>query len=158
MRMMLDCGLLERFRIDQTVFCRWLMSVKKNYRPVTYHNWRHAFNVCQMMYTMLKVSGGHVRHCTGHRRVLSPSSTSVARGRNAPVTHSTVVHNHQRQGCSCIFLYSWYQQQLQPDCKVLQCKKSTFSWFGHINIEVCLNSFGKPPHIINDQLAHQVPL
>ena len=55
MRMMLDCGLLERFRIDQTVFCRWLMSVKKNYRPVTYHNWRHAFNVCQMMYTILKV-------------------------------------------------------------------------------------------------------
>ncbi|XP_043206376.1 dual 3',5'-cyclic-AMP and -GMP phosphodiesterase 11-like, partial [Amphibalanus amphitrite] len=54
MRMMLDCGLLERFRIDQTVFCRWLMSVKKNYRPVTYHNWRHAFNVCQMMYTILK--------------------------------------------------------------------------------------------------------
>ncbi|XP_037079257.1 dual 3',5'-cyclic-AMP and -GMP phosphodiesterase 11-like isoform X2 [Pollicipes pollicipes] len=54
MRMFLDCGLLERFRIDQLVFCRWLVSVKKNYRAVIYHNWRHAFNVCQMMYTILK--------------------------------------------------------------------------------------------------------
>ena len=27
---------------------------KKNYRPVKYHNWRHALNVCQTMFTMLK--------------------------------------------------------------------------------------------------------
>ncbi len=30
--------------------------MKKNYRPVTYHNWRHAFNVAQMMFAMFKVS------------------------------------------------------------------------------------------------------
>merc|ERR1711860_278064 len=35
------------------VICRWTCSVKKNYRPVTYHNWRHAFNVTQTMFTML---------------------------------------------------------------------------------------------------------
>lgn len=34
---------------------RWLLSVKKNYRPVTYHNWRHAFNVAQSMFTILTV-------------------------------------------------------------------------------------------------------
>jgi cGMP-specific 3',5'-cyclic phosphodiesterase len=28
--------------------------VKKNYRPVKYHNWRHALNVCQTMFTVLK--------------------------------------------------------------------------------------------------------
>jgi len=38
------------------VMCRWTCSVKKNYRPVTYHNWRHAFNVTQTMFTMLYVS------------------------------------------------------------------------------------------------------
>jgi len=54
MRMALDCGFMERFRIDHSVFVRWLLTVKKNYRAVTYHNWRHAFNVCQMMYTILK--------------------------------------------------------------------------------------------------------
>lgn len=38
------------------VLCRWTLSVKRNYRPVTYHNWRHAFNVAQTMFTMLYVS------------------------------------------------------------------------------------------------------
>ena len=36
------------------VLCRWILSVKKNYRPVKYHNWRHAFNVAQTMFTVLK--------------------------------------------------------------------------------------------------------
>ena len=34
------------------VLCRWILSVKKNYRPVSYHNWRHALNVCQTMFTI----------------------------------------------------------------------------------------------------------
>lgn len=36
------------------VLCRWTLSVKKNYRPVKYHNWRHALNVAQTMFAMLK--------------------------------------------------------------------------------------------------------
>jgi hypothetical protein len=28
--------------------------VKKNYRPVKYHNWRHALNVAQTMFAMFK--------------------------------------------------------------------------------------------------------
>lgn len=32
------------------------MSVKKNYRQVTYHNWRHAFNVGQTMFAIIKVN------------------------------------------------------------------------------------------------------
>ena len=31
-----------------------MLSVKKNYRPVKYHNWRHALNVAQTMFAMLK--------------------------------------------------------------------------------------------------------
>lgn len=34
-----------------------LLSVRKNYRPVTYHNWRHAFNVAQMMFAVLTATG-----------------------------------------------------------------------------------------------------
>lgn len=37
----------------QLTLCRWLLSVKKNYRAVIYHNWRHAFNVAQSMFTMI---------------------------------------------------------------------------------------------------------
>lgn len=36
------------------VLCRWILSVKKNYRPVKYHNWRHALNVTQTMFAMMK--------------------------------------------------------------------------------------------------------
>ncbi|GFS80411.1 dual 3',5'-cyclic-AMP and -GMP phosphodiesterase 11 [Trichonephila clavipes] len=38
------------------VLCRWLLSVRKNYRQVTYHNWRHAFNVGQMMFALLTIT------------------------------------------------------------------------------------------------------
>ncbi|KRT82575.1 hypothetical protein AMK59_3334, partial [Oryctes borbonicus] len=56
-RMFLDLDLVKRFHMDYEVLCRWLLSVKKNYRNVTYHNWRHAFNVAQMMFSILTVSG-----------------------------------------------------------------------------------------------------
>ncbi|KAJ6649109.1 Dual 3',5'-cyclic-AMP and -GMP phosphodiesterase 11 [Pseudolycoriella hygida] len=53
LRMFMDLDFVERFHIDYEVLCRWLLSVKKNYRNVTYHNWRHAFNVAQMMFSIL---------------------------------------------------------------------------------------------------------
>lgn len=53
--MFLELDFVERFRIDYEVLCRWFLSVKKNYRNVTYHNWRHAFNVAQMMFSILTV-------------------------------------------------------------------------------------------------------
>ncbi|XP_055948615.1 dual 3',5'-cyclic-AMP and -GMP phosphodiesterase 11-like isoform X2 [Argiope bruennichi] len=56
LRMFMDLDLIERFRINYDVLCRWLLSVRKNYRPVTYHNWRHAFNVSQMMFACLTIT------------------------------------------------------------------------------------------------------
>ncbi|XP_031627073.1 dual 3',5'-cyclic-AMP and -GMP phosphodiesterase 11-like isoform X2 [Contarinia nasturtii] len=53
LRMFLELDFVERFHIDYEVLCRWLLSVKKNYRNVTYHNWRHAFNVAQMMFSIV---------------------------------------------------------------------------------------------------------
>lgn len=53
LRMFLDLDLVKQFHIDNEMLCRWLLSVKKNYRNVTYHNWRHAFNVAQMMFAIL---------------------------------------------------------------------------------------------------------
>ncbi|XP_022186791.2 dual 3',5'-cyclic-AMP and -GMP phosphodiesterase 11 isoform X3 [Nilaparvata lugens] len=53
LRMFLDLDFVERFHIDYEVLCRWLLSVRKNYRNVTYHNWRHAFNVAQMMFSII---------------------------------------------------------------------------------------------------------
>ncbi|XP_071486930.1 dual 3',5'-cyclic-AMP and -GMP phosphodiesterase 11-like [Diadema antillarum] len=56
-RMFLDLDLLNKFRINYETMCRWLLSVRKNYRNVTYHNWRHAFTVAQTMFAIIK-SGG----------------------------------------------------------------------------------------------------
>ncbi|XP_018336925.1 cGMP-specific 3',5'-cyclic phosphodiesterase isoform X2 [Agrilus planipennis] len=53
-RMFLDCNLVQQFHIPYEVLCRWVLSVKKNYRPVKYHNWRHALNVAQTMFAMFK--------------------------------------------------------------------------------------------------------
>jgi len=52
-RMFMEFGFLKKFQIDYEVLCRFLITVKNNYRRVIYHNWRHAFNVTQSMFAML---------------------------------------------------------------------------------------------------------
>lgn len=54
MRMFLDQDLLRKCKIPYKKMCQFILTVKKNYRPVTYHNWRHAFNVGQTMFTLLQ--------------------------------------------------------------------------------------------------------
>mgnify|MGYP002715710600 CR=1 FL=1 len=54
--MFLQLGLVKRFIIEKTTLYRFLITVKKNYRDVPYHNWRHAFNVSQVMFAILMVS------------------------------------------------------------------------------------------------------
>uniref|UniRef100_A0A087Y8K0 Phosphodiesterase 11a n=1 Tax=Poecilia formosa TaxID=48698 RepID=A0A087Y8K0_POEFO len=49
--------MVQKFKIDYETLCRWLLTVRKNYRMVLYHNWRHAFNVCQCMFAMLTTAG-----------------------------------------------------------------------------------------------------
>lgn len=47
--------LINNFKIDYKTLCSWLTTVKRNYRAVTYHNWRHAFNVAQTMFAIITV-------------------------------------------------------------------------------------------------------
>ncbi|XP_041363475.1 dual 3',5'-cyclic-AMP and -GMP phosphodiesterase 11-like [Gigantopelta aegis] len=68
-RMFIDLDLIENFRINYETLCRWLLSVKKNYRNVTYHNWRHAFNVAQTMFCMIKV--GHMGNVLTNTEILA---------------------------------------------------------------------------------------
>ncbi|XP_007546580.1 dual 3',5'-cyclic-AMP and -GMP phosphodiesterase 11A [Poecilia formosa] len=57
LRMFIELGMVQKFKIDYETLCRWLLTVRKNYRMVLYHNWRHAFNVCQCMFAMLTTAG-----------------------------------------------------------------------------------------------------
>lgn len=72
--MFLELDFVERFHIDYEVLCRWLLSVKKNYRNVTYHNWRHAFNVAQMMFSIVTVGIAlHARIWQSERTIVCDS-------------------------------------------------------------------------------------
>ncbi|XP_069834535.1 cGMP-specific 3',5'-cyclic phosphodiesterase isoform X3 [Dendropsophus ebraccatus] len=54
-RMFTDLNLVQNFQMKYETLCRWILSVKKNYRKnVAYHNWRHAFNTAQCMFAALK--------------------------------------------------------------------------------------------------------
>ncbi len=33
---------------------RFILTVRRNYRKVPYHNWSHAFSVAHAMYTVIK--------------------------------------------------------------------------------------------------------
>ena len=54
MRMFIDAKYLTKFNINYRVLCKFVIAVKNNYRQVIYHNWRHAFNVAQSMYAILR--------------------------------------------------------------------------------------------------------
>ncbi|XP_072499949.1 cAMP and cAMP-inhibited cGMP 3',5'-cyclic phosphodiesterase 10A isoform X2 [Notamacropus eugenii] len=43
---------------DSEKLCRFIMSVKKNYRRVPYHNWKHAVTVAHCMYAILQNNQG----------------------------------------------------------------------------------------------------
>ncbi|KAM5228601.1 cAMP and cAMP-inhibited cGMP 3',5'-cyclic phosphodiesterase 10A isoform 2-T2 [Ctenodactylus gundi] len=43
---------------DLEKLCRFIMSVKKNYRRVPYHNWKHAVTVAHCMYAILQNNDG----------------------------------------------------------------------------------------------------
>ncbi|XP_036916411.1 cAMP and cAMP-inhibited cGMP 3',5'-cyclic phosphodiesterase 10A [Sturnira hondurensis] len=50
-----SCG-ASCFELEK--LCRFIMSVKKNYRRVPYHNWKHAVTVAHCMYAILQSNGG----------------------------------------------------------------------------------------------------
>ncbi|XP_050525696.1 dual 3',5'-cyclic-AMP and -GMP phosphodiesterase 11A-like [Daktulosphaira vitifoliae] len=51
--MFLELGLVKAFNIEKETLYRFLITVKRNYRDVPYHNWRHAFNVAQVMFAIM---------------------------------------------------------------------------------------------------------
>ncbi|XP_076324663.1 dual 3',5'-cyclic-AMP and -GMP phosphodiesterase 11A-like isoform X1 [Tachypleus tridentatus] len=56
-KMFQNLGLISKFRIDYQSLCQFLCTMRKNYRNVPYHNWRHAFNVAQVMFAILTHCG-----------------------------------------------------------------------------------------------------
>ena len=42
----------KQFEIHK--LCRFALTVRKNYRPVTYHNWQHGFHVTHALWAMIR--------------------------------------------------------------------------------------------------------
>ncbi|XP_006880417.1 PREDICTED: cone cGMP-specific 3',5'-cyclic phosphodiesterase subunit alpha' [Elephantulus edwardii] len=53
LRLFFEINVVEKFKVPVEVLTRWMYTVSKGYRSVTYHNWRHGFNVGQTMFTLL---------------------------------------------------------------------------------------------------------
>ncbi|XP_063163471.1 cone cGMP-specific 3',5'-cyclic phosphodiesterase subunit alpha' isoform X1 [Candoia aspera] len=46
-------NVVEKFKVPVEVLTRWMYTIRKGYRDITYHNWRHGFNVGQTMFALL---------------------------------------------------------------------------------------------------------
>lgn len=54
-KMYYELKVVDKFHIPREVLVRFMYSLSKGYRKITYHNWRHGFNVGQTMFTLLMV-------------------------------------------------------------------------------------------------------
>lgn len=45
-------------RFEKNTIVRFVLTVRKNYRRVPYHNWAHGFAVSNSMYTIIKKTKG----------------------------------------------------------------------------------------------------
>uniref|UniRef100_A0A8C3AM17 Phosphodiesterase n=1 Tax=Cyclopterus lumpus TaxID=8103 RepID=A0A8C3AM17_CYCLU len=53
-RMFFELGVVEKFKVPAEVGLVWMYTVRKGYRSITYHNWRHGFNVGHTMFCLLQ--------------------------------------------------------------------------------------------------------
>ncbi|XP_030256000.1 cone cGMP-specific 3',5'-cyclic phosphodiesterase subunit alpha' isoform X3 [Sparus aurata] len=53
-RMFFELGVVEKFKVPAEALTRWMYTVRKGYRSITYHNWRHGFNVGHTMFCLLQ--------------------------------------------------------------------------------------------------------
>ncbi|XP_036402386.1 cone cGMP-specific 3',5'-cyclic phosphodiesterase subunit alpha'-like isoform X2 [Megalops cyprinoides] len=52
-RCFFELNVVEKFKVPAETLTRWMYTVRKGYRDITYHNWRHGFNVGQTMFALL---------------------------------------------------------------------------------------------------------
>ncbi|XP_061084441.1 cone cGMP-specific 3',5'-cyclic phosphodiesterase subunit alpha'-like [Conger conger] len=52
-RCFFELKVVEKFKVPAEALTRWMYTIRKGYRDITYHNWRHGFNVGQTMFALL---------------------------------------------------------------------------------------------------------
>lgn len=97
-------------RFDRDSLIRFVLTVKKNYRRVPYHNWTHGFSVANTMYVLLKRSPdvfetlealslfiGSLCHDLDHRGKNNKFMLDSASPLASLYTTSTMEHHHFNQ-------------------------------------------------------------
>ena len=64
-QLFLEMNVLNKLEISLDLLYQWVLTVRKNYRDVIYHNWRHGLNVAQTMFCML-TTGNMEKHFSGN--------------------------------------------------------------------------------------------
>ncbi|XP_063077072.1 cone cGMP-specific 3',5'-cyclic phosphodiesterase subunit alpha' [Engraulis encrasicolus] len=54
LRCFFELNVIEKFKVPPEILTRWMYTVRRGYRDITYHNWRHGFNVGQTMFCLLQ--------------------------------------------------------------------------------------------------------
>ncbi|XP_035256772.1 cone cGMP-specific 3',5'-cyclic phosphodiesterase subunit alpha'-like isoform X3 [Anguilla anguilla] len=52
-RCFFELKVVEKFKVPAETLTKWMYTIRKGYRDITYHNWRHGFNVGQTMFALL---------------------------------------------------------------------------------------------------------
>uniref|UniRef100_A0A8C5ADC2 Phosphodiesterase n=1 Tax=Gadus morhua TaxID=8049 RepID=A0A8C5ADC2_GADMO len=53
-RIFFELNVVEKFKVPAETLTKWMYTVRKGYRDITYHNWRHGFNVGHTMFCLLQ--------------------------------------------------------------------------------------------------------
>ncbi|KAL8606518.1 hypothetical protein ACOMHN_037749 [Nucella lapillus] len=98
----------ERYDLDDLM--RFILTVRKNYRNVPYHNWVHAFSVAHSMYTVIKTCNHQLSnleclalfvaclcHDLDHRGKTNSFMVKSASPLAAVYSTSTMEHHHFNQ-------------------------------------------------------------
>ena len=64
-----ECFGAETIEIQK--LCSFILTVRKNYRPVEYHNWQHGFHVAHCLWRMIATHPDRFRHhiCGKHNKI-----------------------------------------------------------------------------------------
>uniref|UniRef100_A0A7N8XUE0 Phosphodiesterase 6C, cGMP-specific, cone, alpha prime n=1 Tax=Mastacembelus armatus TaxID=205130 RepID=A0A7N8XUE0_9TELE len=128
-RMFFELGVVEKFKVPAETLTRWMYTVRKGYRAITYHNWRHGFNVGHTMFCLLQT--GKLRKyysdLDAFAMVAADCVYMYAHGRGS-MTHCLRKYTHTLTTCYCLL------QTLNIFCNL---QKRQFEHVQHL-FDVCI--------------------
>uniref|UniRef100_A0A6B2L4I7 PDEase domain-containing protein n=1 Tax=Arcella intermedia TaxID=1963864 RepID=A0A6B2L4I7_9EUKA len=131
MQMFHKTGVMHEFNIPESTLYRFIKTVAMRYRSVPYHNFFHAWNVCQTMYFFLQSCGAG--NFFNSYEVLALLIAALCHDCDHPGLNNTfqvkastrVSILHKKSILENHHLFHCYNILSQPECNILQNMKHT---------------------------------